>query len=546
MKSSGPTRNESRRLKVLEELRVLDTGLEACFDDITSYLADVCKVPICLISLVDQDRQWFKSRTGLDASETPRDLAFCAHAIHSSELFEVKDAHKDSRFSDNPLVKGYPHVVFYAGQPLEPEDGVRIGTLCVIDRKPRRLNSIQKKALEVMARQVVTQLKLRRMLLDKSDAEQAAQQAAQEKAALLAQMSHEIRTPMGGIIGMAELLSDEIKEPKALKMARTIKNCTESLMEMLNGILDLSKIESKKIIPETKEVNLKDLLSGTLYLFEFKAESKGILLTGDYDPKLPEKILSDEAKLTQVLNNLIGNAIKFTEKGSVSVRVRVNRNQIEFAVKDTGIGIQTKNIKKIFDSYVQADETVSRKFGGTGLGLAISKGIIEALGGTISVDSKPGVGSCFRFSIPLIQPESSVADPKDAASIRKLPSILVAEDNQVNQDLIRAMLMKIGYKPVVVSDGKEAVEAFRKNTFDLVFTDIQMPVMDGYEAIENMRKISKHQEMPWIVTLSANSMKEQKDQAISVGANGYMEKPVTRKKLIAAIEEFQKLSESAA
>ena len=246
MKSSGPTRNESRRLKVLDELQILDTGLEACFDDITNYLAEVCKVPICLISLVDQDRQWFKSRTGLDASETPRDMAFCAHAIHSSELFEVKDAHKDSRFSDNPLVKGYPHVVFYAGQPLEPEDGVRVGTLCVIDRKPRRLNALQKKALSVMARQVVTQLKLRRMLLDKSDAEQAAQQAAQEKTTFLAQMSHEIRTPMGGIIGMAELLADEIKEPKALKMARTIKNCTESLMEMLNGILDLSKIESKK------------------------------------------------------------------------------------------------------------------------------------------------------------------------------------------------------------------------------------------------------------------------------------------------------------
>ena len=305
-------------------------------------------------------------------------------------------------------------------------------------------------------------------------------------------------------------------------------------------------MSQKKIIPESKEINLKDLLSGTLYLFEFKAESKGILLTGDCDPKLPEKILSDEVKLTQVLNNLIGNAIKFTEKGSVSVRVRVSRNQIEFAVKDTGIGIQTKNTKKIFDSYVQADETVSRKFGGTGLGLAISKGIIEALGGTISVDSKPGVGSCFRFSIPLTLSESSVKDPKDAANIRKLPSILVAEDNQVNQDLIRAMLTKIGYKPVVVSDGKEAVEAFRKNTFDLVFTDIQMPVMDGYEAIENMRKISKHQKMPWIVTLSANSMKEQKDQAISVGANGYMEKPVTRKKLIAAIEEYQKLNESAA
>ena len=546
MKSSGPTRNESHRLKVLDELRILDTELEECFDDITRYLAEVCKVPICLISLVDKDRQWFKSRTGLDASETPRDQAFCAHAIHSSELFEVKDAHEDSRFMDNPLVTGYPHVSFYAGQPLEPEDGVRIGTLCVIDRKPRKLNNMQKKTIAVMARQVEAQLKLRRMLLEIKDAEKAAYMAAQEKAAFLAQMSHEIRTPMGGIIGLAELLIDEIKEPKALKMASTIKSCTESLMVMLNGILDLSKIESKKIIPESKEVNLKGMISGSLYLFEFKAESKGILLTGDYDPKLPEKILSDEVKLTQVLNNLIGNAIKFTEKGSVSVRVRVRKNQIEFTVNDTGIGIQPKSVDKIFDYYVQADETIARKFGGTGLGLAISKGIIEALGGRIEVDSKPGVGSCFRFRIPLTLPESSEADSGITVSTRRQPSILVAEDNQVNQDLIRAMLKKIGYKPVVVSDGKEAVEAFRKNSFDLVFTDIQMPVMDGYEAIENIRNISRHQEMPWIVTLSANSMKEQKDQAISVGANGYMEKPVTRKKLIAAIEEFQKLSESAA
>lgn len=546
MKTPDPTKNESHRLKVLEDLRVLDTGLEESFDEITRYLAEVCKVPVCLISLVDKDRQWFKSRFGLDASETPRDLAFCAHAIHSSELFEVKDARKDLRFSDNPLVTGYPHVVFYAGQPLEPQDGVRIGTLCVIDRKPRKLSVTQKKALSVMSRQVLMQLKLRRMLLEKSESESAANKAANEKSKFLAQMSHEIRTPMGGIIGMAELLSDEITEPKALKMARTIKTCTESLMEMLNGILDLSKIESKKIVPESKDVNLKDLISGTLYLFEFKAESKGILLTGNYDQKLPEKILSDEVKLTQVLNNLIGNAIKFTEKGSVSVHVRVNKKFIDFSVKDTGIGISSKNLKKIFGSYIQADETVSRRFGGTGLGLAIAKGIVEAMGGQIDVESKPGVGSCFRFKIPLRVPKQSPVTKGKPDGFGKTPSILVAEDNHVNQDLIRAILSKIGYNPVVVSDGKEAVEAFRKNPFDLVFTDIQMPIMDGYQAIKEMRKLSDDGASPWIVTLSANSMKEQKDQAISVGANGYMEKPVTRKKLVEAIEEFQKINENAA
>ena len=317
---------ERERLAALRGSRLLDTGPEQSFDDLVAIAASITKCPISLVSLVDHERQWFKARVGLDATETPRDIAFCAHAIlGAGDIFEVPDATRDERFHDNPLVTGDPTVRFYAGVPLLMGDSIPLGTLCVIDRVPRHLTDEQRDLLRRLGRQVVSQIYMREAVRAKSD--------------FLATMSHEIRTPMNGIIGMAGLLADTQLDSKQRDYIDTVRECSDGLLLLINDILDFSKIESGHIDLEHAAVDVMQAAEEAISLVAERAQAKQLDLAVRIDPRAPTTVQGDPGRIRQVLVNLLGNAVKFTERGSVTLLVEPEADQLHFSVRDTGIGM---------------------------------------------------------------------------------------------------------------------------------------------------------------------------------------------------------------
>ena len=374
-----------------------------------------------------------------------------------------------------------------------------------------------------------------------------AESVANLKSNFLANMSHEIRTPLNGIIGFTGILSD-IKLPREAKeQVRYIRECGESLAAIINDILDFSKISAGKLSVVKTNFNVRNCAQSTVHIFDHITTSRGIDLRIEIDDDIPEIIAGDSLRLKQVLTNLIGNAVKFTEKGSIVTKVSLleksNSNiKLQFNIKDSGIGISPEALARLFQSFEQADISTSRKYGGTGLGLTISKKLVEAMGGEISVRSTEGEGSEFIFTILADHPsevEEVTSIPK-ASGKEKLNSelkILIAEDNKVNQLLVKKLLEKLGYSNYkIVENGQLAIEALNEEDFDLILMDIQMPVMDGYEATKTIIKYWTKEKRPTIIALSANVMEEDKRKAKDIGFDGYIEKPID-------IEEFSKVLE---
>ncbi len=393
-------KNEVDRLSLLRRLNILDTPREQSFDSITQTISRLLDIPICLVSLVDLDRQWFKSHHGIETSETPRDQAFCAHAILESSPLIVEDARIDERFRNNPLVTGKPHVVSYVGIPLSIEGDLRLGTLCLIDHKPRKFSQDQIELLTSFANQVETLLKLRLKNLE-------LEEMANFRAKFLAEMSHEIRTPVTGITSISHILRDKaliVGDKDIKEYSEILLDCTNDLLSVVNDILDYSKLENRKIHLEKKSFNLIDLINQSARQFLPKMNNKGIDLIIDIDSSVPLEVVSDPTRVKQVLLNLISNALKFTDRGAISIHSRLKEDCGDFAlielnITDSGIGIARDKLEKLFAPYNQADSTISRVYGGTGLGLSICQGLCELLGGEIWCESTPRVGSTFSFTI---------------------------------------------------------------------------------------------------------------------------------------------------
>jgi two-component system, sensor histidine kinase len=533
----GPAlpKSERNRLDELTKYNVLDTLPEQVYDDLVFITAQVFATPISLISFVDHDRQWFKSKLGLEVTETSRELSFCGHAILQNDLFIVEDTYLDVRFLDNPLVTDNPNIRFYAGAPIRTPSGENIGTICIIDTVPRKLTSTEKQCLIGLSRQVSSQLELR---LSKHEAVSA----DQAKSLFLANMSHEIRTPMNAISSCTELLIDSIEDQNQLKLLGLMRDAASGLMTVINDVLDFTKIEFESIEIHEDVFNLHSLLNNIVNILNIRAEKDAKIINLHVAKSVPEWIVSDADRLRQILFNLIGNAIKFCSQ-TVNVSLHVNRSDNETLhckIKDDGEGISSEDQKRIFDRFAQATNTTVEIQPGTGLGLAISKSLCTAMKGRIWVDSKPGEGAVFFFQIPLKTVNSVDGSVnKKLSSIapdmgRTLPlNILVAEDDDVNQLLINAMLKKLGYNATLVSNGIEALQACETKHYDVVLMDMNMPIMNGIEATLQIRKSAIVQ--PTIIALTANAFESDKRIAINAGMDDFLTKPIDLKTVASAL-----------
>ena len=401
--------NESARLQKLRKYEILDSAPEEEFDRFVRLAGSIFETPIALISFVDETRQWFKARIGLEASETPREIAFCDHAIRQDDVFVVPNATEDDRFSANPLVLSDPHVRFYAGAPLVTADGNRLGTLCVIDRRTRQPNPTQLKLLKDLAGLVVDQLELRQAHRAEETLRLTAETASRSKSQFLSRMSHEIRTPLTAIIGYADLLLMGLAGPHT-EYAGYIRESGTDLLEIINDILDLEKLTSGKLSRRPQEFDINQKLEKIRRLFGNMAQRKGLdfTVTLEQSPAAPMSFIADPVSLRQILVNLVGNALKFTQHGSVSVRARIvpaSTGQHTFIcdVEDTGPGIAHADLERIFEPFEQIDGSSTRTMGGTGLGLPIARQLAEALGGTVTARSVVDCGATFTLALPLTE-----------------------------------------------------------------------------------------------------------------------------------------------
>lgn len=395
---------------------------------------------------------------------------------------------------------------------------------------------------------ITSRIHRQEQLIEALDAsQQQEKKLAAVKDQFLANMSHEIRTPMNAVLGFTHLLKAQPLNDKSKEYVGAIENAGQSLLEIINDILDISKIESGMIRIEATSFSLRSVLHGVNTMFRPKAEEKHLQLSVTIDEEVPDILYGDVMRLTQVLINLTSNAVKFTHEGEVRIHVtkiwaEENSVRILFTVSDTGIGIDASKLHSIFDRFNQAEASTTRKFGGTGLGLTIVKQLIELQNGFISVESKAGEGATFKVELPYTLGESLSEEvntyftDNDQLPLHPDVRLLVAEDNKMNQNLLRHLLSSWQLQFKIVNNGKEVLQALEKQHYDLVLMDIQMPEMDGYSAVQAIRN-ELHSTIP-VIAMTAHAMAGEREKCLQMGMNEYISKPIVEDELYRMIQVY--------
>lgn len=413
----------------------------------------------------------------------------------------------------------------------------------------RMITRLMETQNEVRQHQELLEERIRRRTEQLERAMLSAQDASQAKSEFLANMSHELRTPMNGVLGMIDIVLDSPLTAEQREQLETAQRCANSLLSLLNDVLDLSKIEAGKMVLERIPFDLRVLIDDTIRAQRAKAYKKGITVGMEVDRAVPRRVTADPLRMRQIVSNLLSNAVKFTDRGHVKIQVRCGApeegRKLIIEVIDTGVGIPVDKRACIFEKFTQADGSISRKYGGTGLGLAITKRLVEMHDGQISVDSVEGQGSTFRVAFPadvfLHEGMENAGDGAAGSAAEAAPlaaaSILVVEDNHVNQKVVTAILRKKGYHVDVANHGREALEYLDLLAYGLVLMDVQMPILDGLETTRTIRRDSRFRYLP-IVAMTAHAMSGDRERCLASGMNGYIAKPVNPQTLLRTVEEF--------
>ncbi len=455
----------------------------------------------------------------------------------------IMDSGGTETIEEKYIQDGQEMVVQTVKTPCKDEQGNVIGMLGIFWDITERQRAEEERQCHAQ--------ELRRKNEELAAAVATAREATQLKSRFLANMSHEIRTPMNGVLGMSELLLSTPLDAEQREYAEGIQYSAEALLSLINDILDISKIEAGRLELECIPFDPIQIMEQVQATLAARAHAKGLDLTCTADPALPRLVAGDPSRLRQVLTNLAGNAVKFTERGDVVIsgqpaQQTAERVTIRFSVRDTGIGIAPEQRARLFESFVQGDSSTTRRYGGTGLGLAISKQLVELMGGQIGTESESGRGSLFWFTAtfakygdgkPELEEERAAAAllPESTPRPAKV-RILVAEDNPVNQRIAVRILEKAGYRAEAVSDGKQALEALAKNDYDLVLMDVQMPEMDGFQATMEIRRLEAATGRTPIIAMTANAMTGDRERCLAAGMDDYIGKPMR-------LEELQKMIE---
>lgn len=438
----------------------------------------------------------------------------------------------------------------YLGMPVII-DGLTTGALCVFDKTVRNFTATEvsiigtlAKALSLEQKRFVTENNLQKAISEATNANQA-------KSQFLANMSHEIRTPLNGIIGFAEMLSSQETDSRKANILNMIEDSGYQLLSIINDIFDYSRIESGNISIKNEKFKVDQLIKDTTGFFKKSIDDKGLLLVVDFEKLSINELDGDVFKLKQILVNLISNAIKFTDEGSVIIIVetinRYDHVDLKLIVEDTGIGISPDQLSKVFDEFKQLEYYLTKRIKGTGLGLSITKKLVDFMKGTITVESRQGTGSRFEVNIPFktdtiskeIKKEEIMNEPLQKQESKGKPvKILLAEDNEANQFLIKAITKSQDWDITVVENGAEAVEKYKDGKYDIILMDVQMPVMNGYEATRRIREIESEKGIHTpILALTAYAMKADKDICIEAGMDDYISKPFKRQQFLDAISD---------
>ena len=538
--------NELVRINRITELSLEQFPKSEILQNVCEIASLVTQCHMVAVTVVAKDKQFIlahelsadaKHKAGAISQSMPRQDSFCNYTVAGNRSFEITALASDPRFKNNPTVSGSPNFKFYSGVPIQTEENEALGSVCALNFSEQPgLSAAQVEALENLARIAYREIihietsKTARYQLKKMELESklrqnlaaelekqrlAAIEQANFKSEFLANMSHEIRTPLNGVIGIAEILKDTGLTEEQLGYTETLLGSAENLLRIINDILDISKIEAGQMTYEEVPFCLKSELAKTADNLAIKAHEKGIEVILEIDPRFPAEVIGDPVRISQILYNIAGNSVKFTETGFVQIKLEnPTHDLVRISVIDTGIGMDEEGVKTLFEKFSQADTSITRRFGGTGLGMAIVKNLVEAFKGNIDVSSVIGQGTTITIDLKL--PCSNDSDTKKATDVFdrshvENKRILVVDDIDLNRIIIKRPLLASGAIVVEASSASEAIKKMSALTthdqpFDLVITDLNMPGSSGLDLCREIRKDNRS--VP-IIMLSSSGLTEE-------------------------------------